>query len=166
MLIRPNELPETKRDLLKGFSRLGINEFDNFSSEYKHLPEDYIEFIDYYGFGKIKEQDEPENFPSHFELLLKPLSARTYYYADCLTDNNIVNENVVIFGLEGTGISYGFDITDDNKIVQIDNYRIINKLKLNFSEFIFGILACYPDFPENYDSGIWFNDINECYSMN
>lgn len=107
------------------------------------------------GAGKVREPDEPENFPPHFEFLEHFLSAEKEYYFDQEVYGLGAKGGVLIFGVESAGGVFGFDAGDDYQIVVIDNYRIVKKLFLSFEAFAVGVFACYPDFPTEYSSGKW-----------
>lgn len=167
MKVDKSELPNDKLALIDSFTALDESELQAsyYSNRLHQLPAEYIDFLREYGYGKVRERGEPQNFPAHFEILRYPLSAEKDYYQDTRIYENGAKGDVLIIGLESTGIAYGFDIGEGSALVQIDNYRLVRKLNMSFCEFFFGLLACYPDLPEKYVDGYWFNDIDERYSL-
>lgn len=158
-------LPDEKLALIANFSKLDATELAMIISDHPELPNEYFNFLRRFGYGKLREAGEPKNFPAHFEVLMKPKSAEREYFGDTEIYQNGAKGDVLIFGLESTGIAYGFDVGNGNALVKVDNYRLVTNLHLNFPEFIFGLLACYPDLPEKYEDGYWFNDIEERFSI-
>jgi len=131
----------------------------------QNVPNSYIKFLKNFGAGKIKPPNEPDRFPAHFEILERLYSAEKEYFQDTRIYEQGAKGDVLIFGTESTGICFGFDSGNKNSVVRIDNYRIVENVALNFEQLIFGILACYPDFPETYENGIWSNDLGDKFSM-
>ena len=160
-----NELPMDQQALIAGLSPLNDEAVEHACSIGSCLPEGYAEFLKNFGAGKIKAPSEPANFPAHFEVLKVLRSAEKDYFQDRIIYEHGAHGDVLIFGVESTGICYGFDSGNNNALVQVDNYRIVQKLDLDFDEFIFGIVACYPDFPEKYENGLWVNDLGDQFSM-
>lgn len=165
MNVNDFHLPAEKLNLLSGFTKLSDVDLAATIERYSKLPVGYIDFLRRFGFGKVRDNGEPDNFPAHFELLRSPKSAQEDYFRDGEFMKYGAKGDVLIFGLESTGIAYGFDIGNSNALVQVDNYRLVSSLKMGFCEFIFGIFACYPDFPDRYSEGYWFNDIGERHSV-
>jgi hypothetical protein len=129
------------------------------------VPSSYTKFLTNFGSGKIKPPNEPDRFPAHFEILERLRSAEKEYFQDTKIYEHGAKGDVLIFGTESTGICYGFDSGNNNAVVQIDNYRIVQNLDLDFEQLIFGIIACYPDFPESYGNGLWTNDLGDKFSI-
>ncbi len=161
-----NDLPTDQQALIAGLAPLSDEAVEKACSIGSCLPDAYRKFLKNFGAGKIKAPNEPANFPAHFEVLEQLRSAEKDYFQDTMIFEHGALGDVLIFGVESTGICYGFDSGDNNAVVQVDNYRIVKKLDLVFEEFIFGIIACYPDFPEKYDNGLWVNDLGDRFSMN
>lgn len=165
MNVNQIHLPDEKLALIATFSKFDETELAMIINDHPELPNEYFDFLRRFGYGKLREAGEPENFSAHFEVLMKLQSAEREYFGDTGIYQNGAKGDVLIFGLESTGIAYGFDVGNSNALVQVDNYRLVKNLRLSFAEFIFGLLACYPDLPERYEDGYWFNDIEERFSI-
>lgn len=160
-----NSLPAAQQELIRDLEALDYADVEKIRSSGHNYPTAYIRFMKNFGAGKIRGSNEPANFPAHFKVLAQLKSAEKEYFQDKQIYEHGAKGDVMIFGLEGTGICYGFDTGDANALVQIDNFQLVTKLAIDFDDFIFGILACYPDFPEKYKDGCWENDLGEKFSM-
>ncbi|WP_175196635.1 hypothetical protein [Achromobacter deleyi] len=134
---------------------MSINDSESLKRLFPRCPTSYWAFLVEIGVGKIKGGDEPANYPAHFEFLVRPLSAEKEYYFDRQIYDGGAKGDILIFGLDSTGIAFGFDSGDDWRIVEADNHRIVTSLDLSFEDFVVGIFACYPDFPVSCSGGKW-----------
>lgn len=159
------ELSADQLSLITDLKPLSANQVFSLQEEFPGCPDGYWKFLFQVGYGKIKEPSEPENFPAHFEYLERPLSAERNYYQDKRIYEGGAQGDILIFGVESTGTAFGFDTGDNYQIVEVDNYRIVRKLDLDFKAFTLGLLACYPDFPQQYQFGKWFNDLGDEFSL-
>lgn len=95
----------------------------------------------------------------------RPLSAEKEYYLDQRIHDGGGKGDILVFGIDSTGIAFGFDTGDDWCLVEVGNYRIANKLDLSFEEFVVGIFVCYPDFPVTCNKGKWITATGEEYML-
>lgn len=134
-------------------------------AKYPECPVAYWDFLIRFGYGKIKEEDEPENFPAHFEFTNELISAVDEYYKDNLIYANGAKGDILFFGFDSLGTGFGFDMGDHYAVVRVDEFRIVEKLNIDFERFFIGLLVCYPDFPFSYASGEWFVETGEIYKI-
>ena len=99
----------------------------------------------------------------HFVFERRLLSAEHEYFKDRQIYDHGASGDVWIFGWENMGTAYGFDSGDGWRLVQIDEYRIVIKLKLSFKEFVEGLIVCYPQIPMEYTNGVWKDGVNRNY---
>ncbi len=132
-----------------------------FNVDMLSLPKDYLEFIRKVGVGRV-DDDEPIELLTFIFPMLN--AAKEYYLDDDIYENGAKGE-VMIFALDSLGHAYGFDIGDNMSLVYIDSYRIVKKLSLNFKQFIYGLLVCYPQIPFAFSNGVWFDISNEAYQL-
>lgn len=125
------------------------------------IPADYILFLKEIGFGDLKEIDEPENYPPHIKFLEFPISAEKQYFFDRIIYDGGAVGDVIIFGIDSTGVAFGFDSGKAYQIVEVDSYRICTPLELTFEQFAKGIFVCYPDIPVSFDGKNWKNALGE-----
>lgn len=164
-MIKRKDLNLMSSQLIKDLEPLTLGEINDIRDKYPLIPKDYLDFLKNFGPGKVREVGLPSRFPAHLEYLKEPESAENSYFKDRRIYENGAIGDIIIFGVESNGVAYGFDSEDDFNIVQVDNYRIVEKLGLNFQEFFFGVLACFPDFPKRFSLGIWYNDIDEEFGI-
>lgn len=159
------KLPLAKRCLMLGLEPMTPGSVASAKGGFPNCPESYWSFLMEIGAGKIKEPDEPENFPAHFAFLKRLLSAEKEYYFDRRIYEGGAKGDIMIFGVDSAGIAFGFDTGDGWRIVEVDNYGIVNKLSLPFEAFVLGVFVCYPDIPVSYADGKWKAATGEEYSL-
>lgn len=150
-----SKLSAEKRELILDLTPLAENEIRVQKERYPDCPVAYWKFLATFGYGKIKEPNEPANYPANFEFTKVLVSAELEYYKDTLVYENGAKGDILFFGFDSMGNGVGFDSGDDYQIVQVDNYRIVEKLNLDFKNFFVGLLICFPDLPVSYRGGKW-----------
>lgn len=123
------------------------------------LPIDYVNFIEEIGTGRVDDDEPIELLTFYFP----PINAAKEYYKDDDIYENGASGEVLIFALDSLGHAYGFDTGNNMSLLHIDSYRVVTPLKLNFKQFIFGILACYPQIPFAFFKDEWFDMAGESY---
>jgi hypothetical protein len=118
------------------------------------FPESYSAFLREIGVGVLVDDS--------FVFLERPLDAAKDIYLDeqiyCKGTYELGARGVVwVFGTDSVGTSFGFDSGDDWRLVEVDNYRLVERLGLEFQEFVEGLLACHPQSPKYFSAGKWFD---------
>jgi len=132
-----------------------------------NFPEEYLIFLQEHGFGIMREDE------SSLPLLVinqQPIDAAKDYFGDDLIYSDGPYEpgakgTVWLFGSDSMGNAFGFDSGDNWSLMEIDNFRSITRLKLNFKQFIEGLFVCYPQKPISFSSGIWRDSGGGEYSV-
>lgn len=137
------------------------NQILGLKKEFSGCPDDCWSFLYEVGCGKVKEPDESDNSPPHFECLERLPSAERECYQDKRIYDGGAQGDIFLFGFEGTGTAFGFDAGDGFHLVKVDNCRIVKRLDMSFKAFALGLLVCSPDFPGKYESEKWFNDLGD-----
>jgi hypothetical protein len=128
-------LESIRPDLAKMFGRLrkvSRDSVDLMRKQYPGCPDSYWSFLMEMGVGPIEQDGEPFRFE---ECLL---NAATELYQDDLIYENGAKGVVMIFGHESMGTAYGFDTGDNWSLVEIDEFRVVTRLGLNFEQFVIG----------------------------
>ncbi|WP_176037370.1 hypothetical protein [Brucella tritici] len=159
-------LSPNRTQLIKNLKPVAETEIIAQRAKYPECPDAYWEFLIRFGYGKIKEENEPKNFPAHFEFTNELISAVDEYYKDRMIYDNGAKGDILLFGFDSLGTGFGFDSGDHYAVVRVDEFRIVEKLNIDFENFFLGLLVCYPDFPFSYASGEWSVETGEVYRIN
>ena len=160
-----DQLDTEKKSLISTFVKVELEKILLYKSMLPKVPEEYWIFLSEVGYGKIQDPKEPSNYPAHFEISERLISAEKEYYEDKRIYEGGALGDILIFGFDSTGTANGFDTGNDYKLVEVDNYRISRVLDINFQYFIMGLLVCYPDSPERYALGKWYNYFGEEFTI-
>lgn len=158
-------LSSDRTRLITNLKPIAEAEIVSWRAKHPGCPGAYWEFLTRFGYGKIREDNEPENFPAHFEFTKKLVSAINEYYNDKLILENGAKGDVLFFGFDGLGSGFGFDSGDHYSVVRVDEFRIVEKLDIDFEQFFIGLLVCYPDFPSRYMPAKWLAEAGEEYQV-
>lgn len=138
--------------------KLSLQTIAEMRKQHPGCPESYWTFMLERGFGAVEQDGEPFYFQE------KLLSAETEVYFDRQIYDNGAKGDVLIFGHESMGTSYGFDSGDDWKLVEVDEFRIVTPLDLTFEEFVAGLVLCYPQIPMRVENNEWIDGVGVRYS--
>ena len=128
-------------------------------TQYPECPEAYWLFLLEWGFGAVQQDGEPFFFEKRL------LSAEKELYFDRQIYQNGAKGDVLIFGHESMGTSYGFDTGDGWRLVEVDEFRIVTPLDLTFAEFITGLVLCYPQIPMRVENNEWIDGLGARYRI-
>lgn len=128
------------------------------SIAYPSMPRDYLDFLLKVGSGDVK--DELGFAPYH--VFSSPQNAAKEYFRDRLIyehsdENQGAKGEVWLFATDSVGTGFGFDSGDDWRLVMIDSSRTVTRLKMTFTQFVEGILVCYPVLPIKFEKGAWID---------
>lgn len=125
--------------------------------QWPSAPDEYFVFLQEWGHGEIKEDDYALPL-----LTIQPTlcsAAADYFWDDGVYKDGPYEQGakgeVWLFGWDSTGTAFGFDSGDSWRLLEIDNMRWITRLNLSFSQFIEGLLVCYPQRPASFSEGVW-----------
>jgi hypothetical protein len=128
--------------------------------KYPYCPESYWAFMMERGSGALEQDGEP------FFFVEQLLSAESEIYRDRQIYENGAKGDVMIFGYESMGTTYGFDTGNDWKLVEIDEFRIVTPLDLTFKEFVVGLVLCYPQIAIRVENREWVDGLGNRYKPN
>lgn len=143
-------------DLVNDLKSLTTREF---------LPCDYLRFLQEIGSGAIRPNREPDNFPAHLTVLPMPISAISEYFFDPNLSSRLNGGDVSVFAYDSTGEAFGFENTKESRLVKIGNDRVVVELELSFTEFITGVVACFPFFPQKLVGTAWVDEFGEHHKL-
>ena len=126
---------------------------------YPECPESYWAFMLERGAGPLEQDGEPFSFEERL------ISAESELYCDRKIYDNGAKGDVMIFGHESMGTSYGFDSGDGWRLVEIDEFRIVTPLDLTFEEFVAGLVLCYPQIAMKVENGEWIDGVGTRYKL-
>ena len=126
---------------------------------YPDCPESYWAFMLERGSGPVDQDGEPFLFEERL------ISAESELYCDRQIYENGAKGDVMIFGCESMGTSYGFDSGDNWRLVEVDEFRIVTALGLTFQEFVFGLVICYPQIAVKVENGEWIDGVGVRYGL-
>jgi hypothetical protein len=156
------QLESLRKDLPLMFERLVPIPYETvmtWQQELPTCPQSYWQFLLERGSGELG----PPQQLAPFRFFKGLCDAETEYYFDKdIYEHGAVGQ-IKLFGCESTGIAYGFDIGDHWKLVEVDNYRLVEKRTLTFGQFIDGLIVCYPQIPVHYRDGIWSDSMDIHY---
>jgi hypothetical protein len=162
-MIMFENLETLRQDLKPMFGRLrkaSPQTIAEMRKQYPGCPESYWAFMLERGAGAVEQDGEPFFFEERL------LSAETELYFDRQIYDNGAKGDVMIFGHESMGTSYGFDSGDGWKLVEVDEFRIVTSLDLSFEEFVAGLVLCYPQIPMRVENGEWIDGVGARYRRN
>ena len=155
-------LESLRPDLKPMFARLcksARDRVDTMQRRYPRCPEAYWTFMIERGSGSLQQDGEPFFFEERL------ISAETELYGDRQIYQNGAKGDIMIFGHESMGASYGFDTGDAWKLVEVDEFRIVTPLDLSFEQFVFGLVLCYPQIAMKAESGVWIDGVGVRYKF-
>lgn len=146
------------------YQRLELEALEVAALKSANLPEAYIVFLERFGSVQFRDPGDPDNYPPNFELLSAPLLATSEVFQDEQIYSYGARGEVFVFGFESDGVAYGFDSGNHNALVVIDLDRSVEILEIKFEEFMLGLLVCYPQIPERFENGMWY-DFDESFAL-
>ncbi|WP_353190113.1 hypothetical protein [Pandoraea pnomenusa] len=158
--LQPTGIP-----LLERLRTLEASDVEALNARFAGIPKDYLRFMSEVGHGPWF--DEYDFTPYFF--LPAPVDANNEHFKDSLIYEDSLDAPAAIgpvwmFALDSQGHAFCFDAGDDWRIVWIDTTRTVTRLGLSFRQLVEGLLVCYPQMPEYYREGNWFDSSGAPYS--
>lgn len=131
---------DTEMQLLKDLIPLNLSELTAIEKSWQALPTEYLQFLKERGAGLMEDG-------FHFVFLDKPVDAESAIFKDSEICKLGAVGPVCVFGHDQVGVTFGFDIGNNARIISIDEYREVTTLDISFSEFVKALIINYPDVP-------------------
>lgn len=150
-------LTELSSQLLSGLRPLSADDLNSIRKHFPECPPEYLAFMAERGAGEMED-------------------GLMFFFRDCLVDaaDDVFGDKriyslgakgpVKIFGDDGNETSYGFDTGVDWQLVAIESSREVKHLSVTFSDFVEGLIRCYPHYPMDFDGNTWTTKTGEKYS--
>lgn len=153
-MLRPDLKPMFGR--LRRATPQGVVEM---SQRHPSCPMSYWTFMLERGAGAMEQDGEAFVFEEHLT------SAASDFYGDGLIYKHGAKGEVMIFGHESMGTAYGFDSGYGWKLVEVDEFRMVTPLDLNFEQFVVGLVLCYPQIAVRVENGEWIDGVGTRYKL-
>ncbi len=156
------KLETIRPDLEPMFGRLrkaDTNALREMMAQHPGCPDSYWAFVLERGTGAVEQEGEPFYFEERL------LSAEFEVFQDRQIYDNGARGDVMVFGHESMGTTYGFDTGRDWSLVEVDEMRIVTPLALTFEEFVVGLVLCYPQIAMTVANGEWIDGVGKRYRL-